>query len=370
MRWIVFITAAAAITAAATVPAAAAAQAPRVGAPLAEACQKLPIADACGIVAESTRMLGPSYEGQKATAGVAAFEALGYKTTYIPARAGSLQGVTDVFLASRPGTNRLFIVITGTESTRDWIENAKFGSYTSRYKDGQFYVPPGHAGFRRGMLNIVNDDVIRIDEFDSGPLDCTGDARRRSRLSRHICEHGLSREPGGIETVIVGHSRGAGIGLLMATAFSGLEIVQPVPGGPAEVRRQAYWPLSLKAVITFAPPYAVYRRTDRQLGLDIPAGMPGQWEILAREGIPAKTISFLNEQDIVPLVSLGVGRHFGHRFRIGRHGGATYEGNDWGPDSDLKRAHSSHFYCSDVLAALGQSGRCPDRPGPMGGKTP
>jgi len=363
MRWIAIIAAAAA-----SVPAAA--QAPRAGAPLAEACQSLPVSDACGIVAEATRMLAPSYSGKKATDGVDAFKALGYNATYIPARAGRFQGVTDVFLASKPGSSRLYIVITGTESTRDWIENAKFRSYTSRFKDGQFYVPPGHAGFRRGMLNIVNDDVIRIDEFDSGPLDCTGEDRKRSRLSRHICTYGLPRAPGSLETVIVGHSRGAGIGLLMATAFSGLEIVRPVRRGPAEVKRQAHWPLSVKAVVTFAPPYAVYRLTDRQLGLEVPADMPDQWEIMDREGIAAKTISFLNEQDIVPLLSLGLGRQFGHRFRIDRQAGATYEGSGWGPDSDLKRAHSSHFYCTDVLAALSQSGTCPDRPDPMGGDLP
>jgi hypothetical protein len=346
------------------------AQAPRAGAPLAEACLSLPVTDACDIIAEAARMLGPSYEEDKATAGDAAFEALGYNTTYIPARAGAFQGVTDVFLASKPGTNRLYIVITGTESTRDWIENAKFRSYTARYKDGQFYVPPGHAGFRRGMLNIVNDDVIRINEFDSRELKCSGDLRKLSRLSRHICDHGLPRTAGSIETVIVGHSRGAGIGLLTATAFAGLEIVRPVRRGPADVKRQAHWPLSLKAVITFAPPYAVYRLTDRQLGLRVPPELPDQWKVLEREGIPAKTISFLNEQDIVPLLSLGLGRHFGHRFRIDRHGRTTYEGHDWGPDSDLKRAHSSHFYCTDVLGALGQSGSCPERPDPLAGEAP
>jgi hypothetical protein len=98
--------------------------------------------------------------------------------------------------------------------------------------------------------------------------------------------------------------------------------------------------------------------------------MPDQWEVLKRAGIPAKTISFLNEQDIVPLLSLGLGRHFGHRFRIDRYGRTKYEGHDWGPDSDLKRAHSSHFYCTDILGALGQSGLCPELPDPLAGESP
>jgi hypothetical protein len=220
------------------------------------------------------------------------------------------------------------------------------------------------------MLNVVNDDVIRINEFDSGPVDCTGQASKRSRLSRHICEYGLPRDKDSIETILVGHSRGAGIAMIMATAFSGLEIVRPESNGPAEVRRQAYWPLKLNAVITFAPPYAIYRRSDRQAGLRVPEGLPDQWTILEREGIPGKTISFLNEQDIVPLLSLGLGRQLGHRFRIARSGAVTYEGRDWAPDSDLKRAHSSHYYCEDILRALGQTGRCPEAPQPMSGERP
>jgi|GEM_PF-3660531 len=351
-------------------PAGAGAQSPVPGSTLPEICAALPVKDACDVIAEAARTLAPSYETDKKNAGEDAFRKLGYNVTYIPARHGWLQGTTDVFLASRPGSNRLFIVITGTESVRDWAENAKFGSYTNRYKDGQFYVPPGHAGFRRGMLNVVNDDVIRINEFDTNPLDCAGEARKRSRLSRHICEYGLPRSKGGIEAVLVGHSRGAGVAMIMATAFSGLEIVRPDDNGPVKVRRQNYWPLSLNAVITFAPPYAIYRRTDREAGLTVPEGLPDQWEILEQEGIPQKTISFVNEQDIVPLLSLGLGRQLGHRFRIARSGAVTYEGRDWGPDSDLKRAHSSHYYCGDVLAALGQTGRCPEAPEPLSGESP
>ncbi len=343
---------------------------PRPGATLAEACGDLSIDDACELIAEATRMLGPTYETPKRR-GVMILNSMGFDVTYVPARHGRLQGTTDIFLASRPKSNRLFIIITGTESAKDWFENAKFGSYSPVYRDGQFYVPPGHAGFRRGMLNIVNDKVIRQNEFDKS-LKCTGPRSDRSWLADHICLFKLPQGRKAIDAVIVGHSRGAGIGLLMATAFAGLEFT--TRGNELIVDEQAAWPLDLKAVIAFSPPYAVYRMTDQQAGLPVPRGFPDHWAILQRYSLPQRAISFLDEQDIVPLLSLGLGRHFGHRFRIGRDTAITYEGfgrglgtegDGWGLDSDLGRAHSSHHYCQNVLRALGSSGNCPPPPEPM-----
>ncbi len=129
-------------------------QGPRPGTTLAEACRQLPVIDSCNLIAEAAAMLRPSYEEDKAGAGEASFRALGYDATYVRARSSLLRPPTDVFLVSRRRSNRLFIVITGTEEMRDWISNAQFGSYSAAYNDGQFYIPPGHAGFRGGMLNI------------------------------------------------------------------------------------------------------------------------------------------------------------------------------------------------------------------------
>jgi hypothetical protein len=327
---------------------------PQPGQTLPEACASLPVTDACALIAEAARMLEPSYARNKAVEGVAAFNALGYDATYFAARAGAFAVTTDLFLVSRRGSNRLFVVITGTESPRDWYENAKFGSYAPAYLDGQFYVPPGHAGFRRGMLNVVNDGVVAINEFDQGELNCAAPAARPSGLARHLCQYQVASGVGPIETVIVGHSRGAGIGILLATVFAGLEIQRSAPNGPATVARQAHWPLVLHAVIGFAPPYAIYHRVDP----NAPAGFPDQWTVLRDHGILARTIWFINERDIVPSLSLGDGRHFGHRFRIRGTGEVRYDGDVWGPDTSLLGAHSSVGYCADTLAALEQSGRC------------
>ena len=237
---------------------------------------------------------------------------------------------------------------------RDWYENAKFGSYSPVYRDGQYYVPPGHAGFRRGMLNVINFGVLALNEFDERPLNCAAPRSGASGLSRHICEHSVMRGQEPVETVIVGHSRGAGIGILLATAFAGLEIQRPAQGGPATVARQAHWPLTLQAVIGFAPPYAVYGRPDAQA----PEGIPDHWTILRDNEIIDRTIWLLNERDIVPNLSFGHGRHFGHRFRIQGNRRVSYDGMDWGADTSFARAHSSIGYCADTLAALAQQGRC------------
>lgn len=324
------------------------------GQTLPQACASLPVADACALIAEAARMLGPSYASNKAEGGVAAFRALGYDATYFAAGGGFLGSTTDIFLVSRPQSNRLFVVITGTESSRDWFENAKFGSYAPAYRDGQFYVPPGHAGFRRGMLNVINHGVLALNEFDERAIDCTAGAPRPSGLTRHLCQHQVMTGQGPVETIIVGHSRGAGIGILLATAFAGLEIQRPERNGPATVARQAHWPLAVHAVIGFAPPYAVYRAADPAA----PRGIPDQWTILRESGIADRTIWFVNERDIVPLLSLGHGRHFGHRFRIQGNGRVSYDGTDWGRDIGFAGAHSSVGYCAETLSALEQDGRC------------
>ncbi|HEY0043917.1 MAG TPA: hypothetical protein VGB62_05135 [Allosphingosinicella sp.] len=329
--------------------------------------------DACALVREAAKMLKPSYEKRKATEGKAGFEALGYVATYVPARAGLLQGTTDVFLASKPGTNRLFIVITGTESPRDWYENSKFGAYSPVYRDGQFYVPPGHAGFRRGMLNIVRDHVININEYDTpqGPQDCPPKGTRRSAehsaLTIHMCEQGLPRGRGATELVIVGHSRGAGIGMITATAFAGQEI-RMTGENKGIVATQAAWPLKLHAIVAFSPPHSVYHRPDSEAGIEVPTGIGTQWDVLGDIGAIGRTIAFIDDRDIVPNLSFGVGRNFGHRFRIVRSGAVLYDGSDWIPDADLAAAHSSRGYCRHILGIAdgGDDSLCPPSAKPHG----
>jgi hypothetical protein len=68
---------------------------------------------------------------------------------------------------------------------------------------------------------------------------------------------------------------------------------------------------------------------------------------------PDRTFLFLNERDIVPGLSVGFGRHFGHRFRIQGSGAVLYDGKDtWGEPATLIDAHRSAGYCRDVRRAL------------------
>lgn len=330
---------------------------PRQGEPLSVTCHALAVEDACDIFVEASKMLSPSYEKPKSTATVAAFNALGYEATYLKASGGWFRNANDVFLVSRRASNRLYIVITGTESIGDGIQDLKFRPYTTTYNDGQFYIPPGHAGFRRGVLNIINSDILKIDEFDSAPLDCMA-PNQESHLSKHLCKYEVQKGSGPVETIVVGHSLGAGIGLLGATAFAGLEVKRPDRDGPVTVAPQRYWPLRLHAIVAFAPPYSVYTKSDFERGLPLPAGAESHWAILDRFRIPELTMLFINDRDIVPGLSVGYGRHFGIRFRIEGNGAVTYDGTNWGKDVNSIEGHGSFGYCSDVLKSLDRLPQC------------
>ena len=166
---------------------------------------------------------------------------------------------------------------------------------------------------------------------------------------------------GPVETIIVGHSRGVGIGLLIATVFAGLEINRPAGGGLASVAPQQHWPLRFHALIGFSPPYAVYQQSDADAGEEVPQGIPDHWAVLQANGIPDRTILFIDDRDIVPSLSFGQGQHFGHRFRIERNDSVTYDGREWGQNVSLIQAHGSAGYCAHVLQALVQDGACRER---------
>jgi len=328
---------------------------------LAQACGGLPVADACGLIAEAATMLRPSYAAQKETDGEAAFRALGYEAEYIPARTTLHRPVTDVFLVSRPGSNRLFVVITGTESLLDWVSNARFTPYTGTYRDGEFYAPPGHGGFRGGLIDMIAAGILRENEFDAQPLNCPARPGARSLLSEFLCRPGIRSGPAPMELVIVGHSRGAGIGVMAAAALTGYEVKRPSPTGPASVGQQQHWPLRLHAIIGFAPPYAISKAADAELGLPVPAGISDHETILRQLGVPDRTIMFINDRDIVPSLSFGQARHRGHLFRIRRDGAVVREGSNWGREGGLLEAHGSAGYCTDVLSALGRPLQCEPR---------
>lgn len=329
---------------------AASAQAPAPGESLATSCSKLGIDDACSIIAEASKMLGPSYMKPDAAGAVEAFRARGYDAT--PWKAGSrwFGHANQIYLVSRSGSNRLYVVIRGTDNFGDVVQDLKAKSYTDTYRDGQFYLPPGHGGFRRGMLNIINSGVLRMNEFDA-QFDCGRLGRRSSLLARHLCRNGMPTGPGEVEVVLVGHSLGAGIALVGASAFAGLEH-RKVPGDMI-IDGQKYWPLRLAAVVGFAPPYAVYSRTDLEAGIKVPPGYQDQWSILGKSGIIDRTILFINDRDLVPGLSVGYGRHFGHRFRVDRDDRVTYDGRTTTRDLNVIQAHGNTGYCSAVLNELG-----------------
>ncbi|HYD24783.1 MAG TPA: hypothetical protein VEB68_08290 [Croceibacterium sp.] len=324
------------------------------------------IEDACGMAQAAAELLSPTYENDKRGRGIARLEHLGYAAEYIAAGGGLFRDTTDVFLAARRGSDRLYIVVTGTESTRDWFENLKAKSYTTLWRDGYYYTPPAHAGFRSGVLNVLGA-VLKRNEFDETPLTCEADGSARegaSRLTAFLCRSRVQSSPSSpVSVVLIGHSRGAAIATLVAPAFAGYEI--KLDGERADVARQAHWPLAFGGLVGFAPPYALYTRTDEQAGMRLPPGAPDQWQVYGRAGILERTITFYNERDIVPQLSLGLGRQLGHRFRITDTSKIEYMGYGSPNTVSFIEAHASAGYCHDLLLAFGREDRdnlyCDDR---------
>lgn len=339
--------------------------------PLRDACQGITaIPDACPLIAEAATLLAPTYRIPKST-GEAELRRMGYEARYIPADTSWVRPTTDVFLVGRRASGRLFVVITGTETWDEWVSNTFARPYTGTYVDSQFYAPPAHGGFRGGLLNIIEYGVLRENEFDTNPLRCDRPRSQRSLLAEFLCASGIQRGQEKIELVIVGHSRGAGIGIVSATAFMGLEVNRPANGAPASIVPQGQWPLRLHAIIAIAPPYAVSRRSDRDEGVNVPSGIPDHDTILEQYGVPERTILIANDRDVVPLLGFGQVLHRGHLFRVRRDRSVVYErrlrpqppGTPEAErlDGGLVEAHRSAGYCHDIMRALDAPVQCDPR---------
>ncbi len=333
---------------------------PNSGDPIHISCQQLAeIPDACHIIAESAEMLSPTYEKFKKTEGEKRLRDLGYEAAYIKAKFGLFGDTTDVFLVGKAQSNRVFVVITGSESKRDWYENAKISYYATKWRDGYYYTPPGHAGFRSGALNVIGR-VLKHNEFDINESEAK---QSPSKLSKFVADNSISDGTGNkIRIVVSGHSRGAGIAILLGPAFDGLEIKRQEKDGPAKVGYQDNWPYKLEAIIGFATPQSIYTRKDSAAGLNPPTGARDHWAIYADEKIAERMISIDNERDIVPLLSIGLSSQVGHRFSIGREKGVIkYAGFNSPNDVALWQAHGQGGYCQDVLEALKKPQRAEDR---------
>lgn len=304
--------------------------------------------DLCEEASTTALLLAPTYMTDKQGAAVNSLENLDYAATYIPAKTGWFSDTTDLFFAGVPGSNRVYVVVTGTESARDWYENAKKTPYTTVWTDGIYYIPPGHAGFRSGTINVINA-ALRQNEFDAGGLDCSN-ANGASRLTRFVCERGIGDGSGQpIDLVLVGHSRGSAIVNLTALAFDGFEIA--AEGDGMTVKRQEHWPYRVAGVFGFAPPPAIYLRTDAEAGMWVPTGAPDQWAVYDRTSLDENTFLFINRNDLVPNLSLGDGVQLGHRFEYGSDGKLEYAGFHSRASIDFGAAHSSVGYCETILKA-------------------
>ncbi|NNU16197.1 hypothetical protein HK107_07675 [Parvularcula sp. ZS-1/3] len=267
----------------------------------------------------------------------------------------------NVFLLGRPASNRVVIVLLGTEGGANPLDNLK--NIRASLKDDsparipkvegrRIYIPSGHGGFRSSARNLIQRgvfnrrgllaDVTSVEELERH---CADENRWRGRfnssygtlsLADFICKNKIrpngSREP--VRVVIIGHSLGAGIAQMLAGGIHGLHWEQGeddawsvVSGDSPEGSPSQRWPFDLERLYLIAPPLALYTRELVKKGCfplaELQESQPSRFagftdpiKTYDRLGVTAQTSIVFRNGDMVPSLwsplkgNCVVGQHF------------------------------------------------------------
>lgn len=296
----------------------------------------------------------------KRTEAAARFSAEGYNSLYYLPRYNWFLSDPNVFVLGRRHSHAVMILFTGTEvsdNPYDIVQDVKTNLYRDTEVEGNLYMPAGHAGFRAGILNLINVGFIRR---DLTMQDLRGEAcqdQRQGRFAEFICRYEIAdparTDP--IEVTVVGHSLGAGLAQIATPAFEGLSWHN---AGTSEapdwrVRRREGWPLRVRHLFAFAPPLAVYSHSDEtceEIQPNNPIQILRDPTLYDGPTLHDRTSMVIREGDMVPVAWNPVrrdmhcvpGQHFGTLYNIPRNGSAMEDGRqeDWRID----RPHASSSY--------------------------
>jgi hypothetical protein len=134
----------------------------------------------------------------------------------------------------------LTLIFVGSNDAGDWYQNLKPDAVEDAGRPGEYYIPTGHAGFRRGVLNLVG-----IGFFDR--------VLPQLASSWNI----PAGTDGRIDLFVVGHSLGAAEALLCMPALDGWRHAGGVAddGGFRLERMPGPW--AVRGAFLIAPPYAL-----------------------------------------------------------------------------------------------------------------
>ncbi len=266
-------------------------------------------------------VLGYGEEQAGHSENVEAFQNKGFDATYFAPSEYMFSDYPEVYILSRKKTNEITILVVGTDSNGDWIQNMKTKEYHDVCNANTYHIPAGHGGFRNGVMNLIGEKFFT------------------EVITGHIQNNDVRNNKGGmIDVTIIGHSAGAGIAQLVGPAVDGYKYTDCMDTDNPKLVKTDKWPLKVKNVFAYAPPYAV-------------SPSYGSWEYMSKN-YGDKTYMIIRDADFVTTVynafthGLKVPfRHYGKYVRITRDKEVSFESTDWGlyvEEGDSP--HSSNAY--------------------------
>ena len=208
--------------------------------------------------------------------------------------------------------NYVTLVFIGTEKFGDFIMDSETSGYEDNPKTDYFYIPPGHAGFRGGILNLISQHYF---------TNC---------LLKFCMTNNVPRCDGKYKVRLVGHSLGAGLAQMAIGVTDGLRYDHTLAIQPDKT-----WPFSFRNAVLFAPPYAL-SRTNKNPDCSYATGVSLEQFV---ERYQTNVLNIIRDDDMVPRLYNPLNRHglqyvplrhFGRIRRIDQTG--TLESETWTAD--------------------------------------
>lgn len=240
---------------------------------------------------------------------IASFSEMGMDATYFSPKYRFFLNYPEVFILSKERSGQLIILFVGTDSAGDWIQNAKSTNYEDVAVEDTFYIPSGHAGFRRGMYNLIKNQFFT------------------NHINKHIEKYNVKKSENElVKVTITGHSQGAGLAQFATPIIDGYKYKK------GAITKEINWPYTVQAVYAFAPPYAVsHTKSD--------------WDFMEKTYRDI-TYQVIRDNDFVPTVYNAAAhghtvpvRHYGKLIRITRDDDVLEESTFWG--SKISESHKN-----------------------------
>jgi len=225
----------------------------------------------------------------------------------------------EVYVIGNPADQSLNIVFVGSNDLSDWYQNAKASVYEDDGEAGDPFIPSGHAGFRRGVTNLIDSGFFS----DELPELCRAWGIRPGADGR-------------VPVFVSGHSLGAAIAQLSLPVLDGWHHTGERAVDGAFVIERGEGLFSVRGVHLIAPPYAI--ASDEYLDEDLPPerwrrdAAVYEWMVRTYGGI---TWNVIHDADVVCSVydfrkvhEVSM-KHFGRLVRIDGNGQARIEETSW-----------------------------------------